>query len=63
MISGSPAREQSEGQTDVGRACQNHEPASRLGFRCNEFTAMEIQPRAGGANLELGGEFLKALCK
>lgn len=53
-IPGSPAREQSGGQSsDVRRACQSQGQGALPGFRCNEFMAMEIQPRAGGANLEL----------
>lgn len=48
---------------DVRRAHQNHERASQLGFRCNEFMAVEIQAAVGGANLECGGEVSKDLCK
>lgn len=57
MIPGSPAREQSGGQSsDVRRACQSQGQGAPPGFRCSEFMAMEVQPRAGGANLELRGE-------
>lgn len=54
MIPGSPAREQSGGQSsDIRRACQSQWQGAPPGFRSNEFMAMEVQPRAGGANLEL----------
>lgn len=49
MVPGSPAREQSRGQSsDIRRPCQSQGQGALPGFGCNEFMAMDAQPRAEG---------------